>query len=50
MVGVVVVMWLVVAQQQPNTCHQVLPKTKLVLAFPHMESPTERRERVVVGE
>ena len=55
MVGVVVVKWLIVVHQQhPNTHRQVLPKTTtlitLVLAFPLMESPTERRETVVVSE
>ena len=55
MVGVVVVKWLIVVHQHhPSTHHQVLPKTTplitLVLTFQPMQSPTERRERVVVSE
>ena len=55
LVSVVVVKWLIVAHQHhPNTHHQVIPKNNtlitLVLAFPLMEPPTERRERVVVSE
>ena len=55
MVDVVVVKWLIVAHQHhPSTHHHVLPQTTplatLVLAFPLMESPTERRERVVGSE
>ena len=55
LVGVVVVKWLIVAHQHhPNTHHQVLPKNNtlitLVLAFPPLGSPTERREMMVVSE
>ena len=43
MVGVVVVMWLIVARQHHPNTHHVLPKTTplitLALAFPLMEAP-----------